>query len=171
MATLRDVAQVIRRVRQRLGVSQGALARRLNATNGTVQHWERGRTSLDLARLLALRDLCPRGRERTQLDTLIRQTQARVAPLAVGVVNGGVGKARTTPSPSGATVVSSSDEAGLMRLQRQVAKLHAILQEKNGQLRILQGRAADLYRELIALRASHADGPTTEIPNWPRVQK
>jgi hypothetical protein len=49
---------------------------------------------------------------------------------------------------------SPSDEVGLLRLRRQVAKLRAVLQEKNKQLRILQDRTADLYRELIALRAS-----------------
>jgi hypothetical protein len=46
-----------------------------------------------------------------------------------------------------------------------VAKLHAILQEKNKQLRILRDRTADLYRGTIALRASHSDGPTKKIPN------
>jgi DNA-binding transcriptional regulator YiaG len=39
MATVRDVARVIRRVRQQLGLSQEGLARLLNATKGAVQHW------------------------------------------------------------------------------------------------------------------------------------
>jgi len=118
-----------------------------------------------LARLLALRQLCPRGRERTQLDALIHETQARVAPLGVGAATGGVQEARKTPGPPGASVVFTSDKVELLRLRRQVAKLHAILQEKNKQLRILRDRTADLYRGTIALRASHSDGPTKKIPN------
>ena len=165
MAAALNAAQVIRRVRQRLGLSQGALARRLNATTGAIQHWERGRNRPGLARLLALQQFCPHGRERTQLDALIRQTQARVAPLGVGATTGGVREAQKTRGPTGASVAFSSDEAELQRLQRQVAKLHAILQEKNKQLRILQDRTADLYREFITLRASHSDGPTEKISN------
>ena len=80
-------SKVIRQVRQRLELSQESLARVLNATKGAIQHWERGRNNPDLARLLALRELCPPGPERRELDTLIRQTQAQVAPLA-GARNG-----------------------------------------------------------------------------------
>ena len=53
----------------------------LNATKGAVQHWERGRNNPDLARLNALRQLCPPGAERKELDALIKQTQSRLAPL------------------------------------------------------------------------------------------
>jgi transcriptional regulator with XRE-family HTH domain len=113
MATVRDAAQVIRRVRQQLGLSQSALARLLNATNGSVKHWEHGRTSPNLARLLALQQLCPRGRERAQLDALVRQTQAQVAPLGVGAATGGVREAQKTRGPTGASVAFSSDEAEL----------------------------------------------------------
>ena len=74
-------AKVIRRVRKRIEVSQEGLARLLNATKGAVQHWERGRNNPDLARLNALRQLCPPGAERKELDTLIKQTQSRLAPL------------------------------------------------------------------------------------------
>ena len=49
-------SRVIRRVRQRLELSQESLARVLNATKGAIQHWERGRNNPDLARLLALRE-------------------------------------------------------------------------------------------------------------------
>lgn len=73
--------KVIRRVRKRIEVSQEGLARLLNATKGAVQHWERGRNNPDLARLNALRQLCPPGAERKDLDTLIKQTQSRLAPL------------------------------------------------------------------------------------------
>ena len=72
MIAVFNALQVIRRVRRRLGLSQEALARLLNATKGAVQHWERGRNSPDLARLLALRRVCPEGREQMQLDALIR---------------------------------------------------------------------------------------------------
>ncbi|MGH9356407.1 MAG: helix-turn-helix domain-containing protein, partial [Terriglobia bacterium] len=42
MATA-EAPRIIRRVRQRLGLSQEGLSRRLNATKGAIQHWERGR--------------------------------------------------------------------------------------------------------------------------------
>ena len=159
MATRRNAAQVIRQVRQRLGLTQRALAGRLNATTGAIQHWEHGRNRPGLARLLALQQLCPRGREWTQLDGLVRQTQARVAPPEAGAATGGVREAQQTRGSAGASVAFCSDESELLRLQRQVAKLQSILQEKNNQLRILQDRAADLYSKVVALRASHSDGP------------
>ncbi|HLW79860.1 MAG TPA: helix-turn-helix domain-containing protein [Terriglobia bacterium] len=81
MATTLSAPKVIRRVRQRLQLSQEALSRALNATKGAIQHWERGRNNPDLARLLALRQLCPTGPERKELDGLIKQTQTDVAPL------------------------------------------------------------------------------------------
>ena len=80
METL-TAAKVVRKVRKRIEVSQEGLARLLNATKGAVQHWERGRNNPDLARLNALRQLCPPGAERKDLDNLIKQTQARLAPL------------------------------------------------------------------------------------------
>jgi transcriptional regulator with XRE-family HTH domain len=79
-----NAAKVVKKVRQRLEVSQEGLARLLNATKGAVQHWERGRNRPDLARLLALRQLCPAGAERKELETLIKETQAHVAPLRTG---------------------------------------------------------------------------------------
>src|SRR5881409_3972264 len=82
-------SRVIRQVRQRLELSQESLARVLNATKGAIQHWERGRNNPDLARLLALREICPPGAERKELDALVKQTQAQVAPLP----NGPAGKA------------------------------------------------------------------------------
>src|ERR1700758_2501218 len=81
MAGSLQVSKVIRKVRKRLGISQEALSRALNATKGAIQHWERGRNNPDLARLLALRQLCPSGPERKELDALIKQTQSDVAPL------------------------------------------------------------------------------------------
>jgi len=79
-----NAAKVVKKVRQRLEVSQEGLARLLNATKGAVQHWERGRNRPDLARLLALRQLCPAGAERKELEALIKETQAQVAPLPTG---------------------------------------------------------------------------------------
>jgi transcriptional regulator with XRE-family HTH domain len=153
-----NVAQVIRRVRQRLGQSQEGLARLLNATKGAVQHWERGRNSPDLARLLALRQLCPRGRERTHLDGLIRQTQTRVAPLGMAMASVGARESRQTSRAGGASAASPSDELKLLRrqhshLRRQVAKLHDVLKKRDEQLRILQDLAAELQRELASLRS------------------
>ena len=157
MPTSGNVAHVIRRVRQRLRQSQDGLARLLNATKGAVQHWERGRNSPDLARLLALRQLCPRGRERTHLDGLIRQTQARVSPLGMKMATAGARATRKTSGPAGASAVVPSAELKLLRrahnrLQRQVAKLHDIVKKRDEQLRILQDLAAELQRELAALR-------------------
>jgi putative toxin-antitoxin system antitoxin component (TIGR02293 family) len=65
--------RVVRQVRQRLQLSQEGLSRRLNATKVAVQQWERGRKHPDLARLIALRDICPPGAERVELDRLIRK--------------------------------------------------------------------------------------------------
>jgi transcriptional regulator with XRE-family HTH domain len=157
MATLWNVAVVVRRVRQRLGLSQEALARLLNATKGAVQHWERGRNRPDLARLLALRQLCRRGPERKQLDALICQTQARVAPLGVGAAVAGTREAGKTPGPAASPDVFARGEVELLRrqhdrLQRQVAKLHHTVQKRDEQLRILQNLAAQLQRELASLR-------------------
>jgi putative toxin-antitoxin system antitoxin component (TIGR02293 family) len=64
--------RVVRQVRHRLHLSQEGLSRRLNATKGAVQHWERGRKQPDLFHLRALRDICPPGAERVELDRLIR---------------------------------------------------------------------------------------------------
>ena len=155
MSTARNIVLVIRRVRQRLGLSQEGLARLLNATKGAVQHWERGRNSPDLARLLALRELCPRSRERTQLDALIRQTQARVAPLGVGTATAGARRPRKTPGAAGAAAAFPSGEVKLLwrqhhRLQRQVAELRGTMQNRDEQLRILQDLVAELQGELAS---------------------
>ena len=154
----RSIAPLIRRVRQRLRVSQEGLARLLNATKGAVQHWERGRNSPDLARLLALRELCPRSRERTQLDALIRQTQARVAPSGVGTAPAGARGPRKTPGAAGAFAAFPSAEVKLLwrqhhRLQRQLAKLRDTLQNRDEQLRILQDLVAELQGELASRSA------------------
>ena len=85
---------------------------------------------------------------------LIRQTQARVAPLGVGTATAGARGPRQTP---GASAVFPSGEVKLLwrqhhRLQRQVAEFCDTLQNRDEQLRILQGRAAELQRELASLQ-------------------
>ena len=76
-------------VRQRSGLTQGALARQFKATVGALPHWEVGRSNPSLARLLALRQIYPRGQEWTQVNVLIRETQARPSPRGVGMLTGG----------------------------------------------------------------------------------
>jgi len=149
-------AKVIRRVRQRLEVSQEGLARLLNATKGAVQHWERGRNNPDLARLNALRQLCPSSPERRELDALIKQTQARVAPLPGlkpvlpgKIKQGGRGVPPTYPSESLILLRRENH-----RLQRQVAKLEGMVKRRSEQLRILEDLATELQRETAKLRSA-----------------
>jgi DNA-binding XRE family transcriptional regulator len=151
-----NAAKVIRRVRQKLELSQEALSRHLNATKGAVQHWERGRNRPDLARLLALRQLCPPGGERKDLEALIRQTQSMVAPIP------GDKAGRAVLSQAGSAIpvlpMKPSENLVMMRresnkLQKQVAKLEGALEKRNEQLRILENLAADLQREMAKLRA------------------
>jgi transcriptional regulator with XRE-family HTH domain len=160
MASL-DPAKVIRRVRQRLELSQEALSRLLNATKGAVQHWERGRNNPDLARLLALRQLCAPGPERRELDALIRQTQAQVAPLPSGR-QVPAGKGKRTGRPGRAVPVYPSENFALLRreklrLERQVSKLRSALDRRGEQLRILEDLATDLQRQMARLRAGQPD--------------
>lgn len=143
--------KVIRRVRHRLGVSQEGLSRLLNATKGAVQHWERGRNNPDLGRLLALRQLCPPGAERKELDALIRQTQAEFAPAAPGRKGMPSGAGRSAGGASGENLVMLRRENA--RLSRQVAKLEATLERRNEQLRILEDLATELEKERAKLRA------------------
>ena len=156
-------AKVIRKVRKRIEVSQEGLARLLNATKGAVQHWERGRNNPDLARLNALRQLCPAGPERKELDGLIKQTQARLAPLP-NIKAGEPGKSGDSGS-AGAIGVPGGSFIYLRRenhkLQRQVAKLEAQVQRRTEQLRILEDLATELQREMSKLRAGNPEAVTT----------
>ncbi len=157
-------SKVIRRLRQRLELSQEGLSRLLNATKGAVQHWERGRNNPDLARLLALRQLCPPGRERKQLDALIRETQAVLAGLPVrGPVREGRGTAgferRGIPradKDERLAVVQRQNS----RLERQVARLEATLERRNERVRLLENLATDLERQLARLRARQSEKRT-----------
>lgn len=155
MASL-NTAKVIRRVRQRMNISQEGLSRLLNATKGAVQHWERGRNNPDLARLLALRQLCPPSPERKELDALIRQVQAEVAPLTPeGQVPGAtVRGGRGLPPPSPGVLVLRRENA---RLQRQIARLQATLERRHEQLRILEDLATELQREIAQIKASQVE--------------
>jgi transcriptional regulator with XRE-family HTH domain len=145
--TALNTAKIIRRVRHRLEVSQEGLSRLLNATKGAIQHWERGRNNPDLARLLALRQLCPPGAERKELEALIRQVQAEVAPLPGA---GGKGVPLPPVRPNENLVLLRRENA---RLRRQVDKLQAAVARKNEKLRILEDLATELQREVAQIRA------------------
>jgi transcriptional regulator with XRE-family HTH domain len=163
--TALNTAKIIRRVRHRLEVSQEGLSRLLNATKGAIQHWERGRNNPDLARLLALRQLCPPGAERKELEALIRQVQAEVAPLP------GTGPSLSKPEAGAKGVplppVRPNENLVLLRrenakLRRQVDKLQATIERKNEKLRILEDLATELQREVAQMRAggsAKASGP------------
>jgi transcriptional regulator with XRE-family HTH domain len=154
-------AKVIRKVRKRIEVSQEGLARLLNATKGAVQHWERGRNNPDLARLNALRQLCPPGAERKELDALIKQTQSRLAPLP-DMKAGELGKAGEAGSASGIGIPGGSFiylRRENHKLQRQVARLESLVQRRTEQLRILEDLATELQREMAKLRASQEVAP------------
>ena len=153
-------AKVIRKVRKRIEVSQEGLARLLNATKGAVQHWERGRNNPDLARLNALRQLCPPGAERKELDALIKQTQSRLAPLP-DIKPGELGKAGEGGSggigiPGGSFIYLRRENH---KLQRQVARLESLVQRRTEQLRILEDLATELQREMAKLRAGQEVAP------------
>lgn len=164
-------AKVIRRVRQRLEVSQEALSRLLNATKGAIQHWERGRNNPDLARLIALRQLCPPGAERKELDALIKQVQATIAPLSTSQpglgkkVGGAGGRAPTLPPtfPNENLVLLRRQNASL---RRQVAKMESTIQRRNEQLRILEDLVRDYQREKGAVAAA-ATEKTAVAPGTP----
>jgi transcriptional regulator with XRE-family HTH domain len=146
-----NAAKVVKKVRQRLEVSQEGLARLLNATKGAVQHWERGRNRPDLARLLALRQLCPAGAERKELEALIKETQAHVAPLPTG--QPGPGGKITPPQPGESLILLRRDNN---KLRKQVAKLESALKRRNEQLRILEDLATELQRDMAKLRAGQS---------------
>lgn len=157
-------AKVVRRVRKRIEVSQEGLARLLNATKGAVQHWERGRNNPDLARLNALRQLCPPGTERKDLDTLIKQTQSRLAPLPdmkALEAKGSDGSGTGALLPGGSFIYLRRENH---KLQRQVAKLESLVQRRTEQLRILEDLATELQREMAKLRATHEVASPATVP-------
>ena len=140
-----EIPKVVRRVRQRLGLSQEGLARRLNATKGAIQHWERGRNQPDLARLFLLRSLCPAGQERKEVDGLIHQAQERVATDPDGKAHAQRG--RSTPD-----VGSQMLQRENARLRQQITKMQGVIDRRAEQLRILENVAGELQREVAALK-------------------
>jgi len=164
MAGSLQVSKVIRKVRKRLGISQEALSRRLNATKGAIQHWERGRNKPDLARLLALRQICPAGSERKELDALIRRIQGEIAPLAGGVTFP-TSSGRGLGTLLGAGMGSPADvQKENVRLKKQTERLQAQLEKRAEQLRILEGLATDLQRELAESRAGKGEKAEMAVP-------
>jgi transcriptional regulator with XRE-family HTH domain len=135
-----DAAKIIKRVRTRMGVSQEGLSRRLNATKGAVQHWERGRNHPDLARLIALRQICPPGTERKLLDALIKETQGRIAMPPGDVYPGG----------GGASLLHKENS----RLRSQIVKLESAQDRKAEQLRILENLVSELQKQNAELKSS-----------------
>jgi transcriptional regulator with XRE-family HTH domain len=163
MAGSLQVSKVIRKVRKRLGISQEALSRRLNATKGAIQHWERGRNKPDLARLLALRQVCPPGPERKELDSLIRKIQGEIAPLAGGFTFPASG--RGVAPLLGAGMGSPADvQKENVRLKKQTERLQEQLEKRAEQLRILEGLATDLQREMAELKAGNAAKAEVAVP-------
>jgi len=163
MAGSLQVSKVIRKVRKRLGISQEALSRRLNATKGAIQHWERGRNKPDLARLLALRQICPAGSERKELDALIRRIQGEIAPLAGGVAFPTSGRGMVPLL--GAGMGSPADiQKENVRLKKQTDRLQAQLEKRAEQLRILEGLATDLQREMAELKAGKVEKAELAVP-------
>jgi len=165
METL-TAAKVVRKVRKRIEVSQEGLARLLNATKGAVQHWERGRNNPDLARLNALRQLCPPGPERKDLDILIKQTQSRLAPLPdikPGDLKSGENPlAGSIGIPGGSFIYLRRENH---KLQRQVTRLEGLVQRRTEQLRILEDLATELQREMAKLRATHEVAAPATAPS------
>ena len=149
--------KVIRRVRKRLGLSQEGLSRLLNATKGAVQHWERGRNNPDLGRLLALRQLCPPGAERSELDSLIRQVRSEFAPVTVGnekvtLASAMVQRRGRRPAPGSASALAALRKEN-DRLARQVNKLQEALDRRTEQLSILEDLASELRKDVSKLRS------------------
>lgn len=164
-----DVSKVIRRVRQKLQVSQEGLSRLLNATKGAVQHWERGRNRPDLARLMALRQLCPPSQERKDLDALIRESQAQVSPyssIKTGLRNQGA-KSKDLDDlfpPQGLDVLRRENQ----RLQRQIAKLQSALDRKTQQVHILEELAKDLQSQIARLQAGVSSASPASSQQTPK---
>lgn len=144
-----EAPRVVRHVRQRLGLSQEGLSRRLNATKGAIQHWERGRNQPDLARLFLLRSLCPAGPERKEVDLLIRHAQERVTRSPEE-------KVRTTRGRTAPGAGSQMLQRENTRLRQQLTKLQGSIDRRTEQLRILEDLATELQRQIAELKAERA---------------
>jgi hypothetical protein len=106
--------------------------------------------------LLALRQICPAGLERKELDRVIRETQEQVAPLAAArqVHAPAAGFASRLGGASSASVSEGLAELRREnhRLGRQVNRLEAILKRREDQLRILEDLVGDLKKQMATLQ-------------------
>jgi DNA-binding XRE family transcriptional regulator len=153
-----NAGKIIRKIRHRLELSQEGLSRLMNSTKGAVQHWERGRNIPSLARLLALRQLCPRSLERKSLEALIHEAQNGVGPgnsmhrpIAIRSANGIHSSPRSAADPPPEFRLMQRENG---RLRRQVTKLESALKRRVERVRILENLATDLQREMARLRAA-----------------
>lgn len=154
MATSK-VQKVIRQVRVRLGLSQEGLARRLNATKGAIQHWERGRNQPDMAHLYLLRGLCSTN-ERREVDSLI-------ALLAGNTGRGAGHRAALRPRKVALDHGSPMLERENARLRHQIAKLQTALDRRTEQVRALENVAGELQRQLASFKAEQQSMETETV--------
>jgi hypothetical protein len=95
------------------------------------------------------------------LDSLIKQTQSRLAPLPdikpgdLGKI-GEAGAGTTIGIPGGSFIYLRRENH---KLQRQVARLEGLVQRRTEQLRILEDLATELQREMAKLKASQEVAP------------
>ncbi len=161
-----DPGKVIRRVRRRLGISQEGLSRLLNATKGAIQHWERGRNRPDLARLHVLRQFCPGGLERKELDELIRQTHGRTAPFAAEDFRGAKSAKRGRPVLVPTRGHQSTDleifRRQNQRLTQQLERQQSAVEQKSERIRALENQVKELHGELASLRSKAAPSASEE---------
>ena len=158
-----DLGRIVMRVRRKLQVSQEGLSRLVNATKGAVQHWERGRNRPDLPRLLALRQLCPAGPERKELDRVIGGMQSRVAPVSLEAMTkklqpGVRARAAQFPQRYPAEVLATIRHE-LRRLRRRLMRLEHSVARTDDKLRVLATSLRQVQRGFLKLRS----GLTAEI--------
>jgi transcriptional regulator with XRE-family HTH domain len=160
----KELSRIVLKVRRKLRVSQEGLSRLVNATKGAVQHWERGRNKPDLARLLALRQLCTAGPERKELDRLIRGMQSQVSPVSLGAMAQKLRPALSAhsgrlPQRYPAEVLATLRHEQ-RQLRRQTMRLEHAIARTNDQIKALATVVRQLQRGFLKLRS----GLTAEIP-------
>jgi transcriptional regulator with XRE-family HTH domain len=152
--------KVIRQIRKRLAISQEVFSRMLGATKGAVQHWERGRNNPDLARLVALRRVCPPGPEQRELDQLLERVQNKVAP------EGDRGNHILMRLESRSRIPKESpDEIAHrrehQRLERQVERLMERLIAEERRVKTLENQVNELRREFEFRNSATPRGPAS----------
>ena len=110
---------------------------------------------------MLLRQLCPPGAERKELESLIKQTQTRLAPFPIVKPgepgrNGETAVANSAVVPAGSFIYLRRENH---KLQRQIVRLEALVQRRTEQLRILEGLATDLQREISKVKAGQMPAP------------